>query len=434
MQKHRPIPRASDVPSGREPRPRDAAAELAAIERVPFFGDLDANQRRELIACGRRRSLEGDQVVFSQGDEPDGMYVVLAGRVKVFLEDSDGNEFELATYGVGGFFGELALLEGRPRSATAKTLGPCECLVLDRAEFMALLARSGPQVTAGVLATLSRIVRDATERLWTQELARQKRRLEAEVARNRSLAQMVAGVAHELNTPLGIANTAADVIENRCRGEELSERLRADAATRAILDDLVEASGLVRRSVLRAHTLVQTFKQMSVHQLPDRQEPIDVGELVAEVVDLFKLNARRVKVMVRVEDRRTDRQNACTGSPSSLTQVLLNLLSNVERYAYPEGGGGVAEISMATAEVGGSAGVALTVRDFGRGIPPDQQSQVFEPFFTTGRGRGGTGLGLAIVYNLVTSALGGRVWIDSEPGQGTAVTVEMPCTSRGPMA
>jgi signal transduction histidine kinase len=237
-------------------------------------------------------------------------------------------------------------------------------------------------------------------------------------------------VAHELNTPLGLAHTAADLIENRCQATALAERASGDTATRQVLDDVLEAAGLLRRNVVRAHALVESFKQVSVRQSSDRVETVDLAEVVADVVALFELNARRAGLEVRVLDRRDPAAGPWTGSPSQLTQVLLNLLTNVERYAYPGDGGGAVEVRLGTAHLDARPAVEVVVRDFGRGIAPEHRSQLFEPFFTTGRGRGGTGLGLTIVHNLVTSAMGGAIDVDSRPGEGTTVTVTLPM--RGP--
>jgi signal transduction histidine kinase len=110
--------------------------------------------------------------------------------------------------------------------------------------------------------------------------------------------------------------------------------------------------------------------------------------------------------------------------------VLLNLLTNVERYAYPDGAGGRVEVRLRTAVPPGPASFAISVQDFGRGIEPDALRRVFEPFFTTGRGRGGTGLGLAIVQNIVSTALQGWVAIESSPGAGTTATIVVPQTIR----
>ena len=411
----------------------EIAAEVVALERVPFFSHLDEHELRQLVRCGRRGSFDAGQTVFREGDEADGMYVVLTGAVKLSRDDAEGREVQVAVFETGGFFGEPALLDGRPRAATAVAVAPCELFVLERREFLARLMSAGADSLIRVLGALSRTTREASERMWAQELARERVRAEMEVERHRSLAQLVAGVAHELNTPLGLAHTAADLIEKRCQASALAERASGDTAAQAILDDVLEAAGLLRRNVVRAHALVESFKQVSVRQLSDRVETVDVAEVVADVVGLFTLNARRANLDVRVDDCRDANAGAWSGSTSQLTQVLLNLLTNAERYAYPGDRGGAVEITLGTARLDARPAVELIVRDFGCGIAAEHRSQIFEPFFTTDRGRGGTGLGLTIVHSLVTSAMGGTIDVTSEDGGGTRVTVTLPMR-RPPMS
>ena len=131
---------------------------------------------------------------------------------------------------------------------------------------------------------------------------------------------------------------------------------------------------------------------------------------------------------VEVRDERAAPGSRWTGYPGYLSQVLLNLLTNVERYAYAEGVEGRVEVDLADDR--GGDGYVLTVRDFGQGIASDVLGQVFEPFFTTGRSRGGTGLGLTIVHNLVTTALQGTIEIESDVGRGTTVTIRLPDLER----
>ena len=171
--------------------------------------------------------------------------------------------------------------------------------------------------------------------------------------------------------------------------------------------------------------LVQTFKHVSVQQVVDRIETVDLSETVSDVIDLYAIEGRRAGMVVRLDDRLDPASRRWTGYPGHLGQVLLNLLSNGERYAYPAGGGPLDVVLAAHATPSGP-GFALTVADHGRGIPEADRSRIFEPFFTTGRGRGGTGLGLAIVHNLVTSAMGGTITLISEVGVGTSVTVTLP--------
>jgi signal transduction histidine kinase len=195
------------------------------------------------------------------------------------------------------------------------------------------------------------------------------------------------------------------------------------------MDDIAEASALMRRNLERANVLVQNFKRVSVGQLAERADPVDLSALTQDVVDLYSIEARRARIAVTIDDRLPETGRRWLGYPGYYTQILLNLLSNVERYAYPAGVGGPAEIVLERREHEGQSDFAVAVIDHGRGMEPEHLRQVFEPFFTTGRIQGGTGLGMAIVRNLVSSALGGSVRLESAPGEGLAVRIAFPETA-----
>jgi len=258
------------------------------------------------------------------------------------------------------------------------------------------------------------------EQAKSAELEKQKLRSDMEVDRHRSIAQMVAGVAHEINTPLGILNTAASLIKQRVQAEALQTSLKHNPQLSVVLDDLLEASGLIERNVTRAHKLVQDFKKVSVNQITDPLETVRIAEVVADTVGLFNITARQTRLAIEIKNTLPPDKQLWVGYPGSLSQVILNLLSNAQRYAYTEGG----QVELGLAAEG--ADFVLTVRDFGAGIPPENLPKVFDAFFTTGRSKGGTGLGLTIVQNLVTSLMKGAISIVSEVGQGTTVVVRVP--------
>lgn len=243
-----------------------------------------------------------------------------------------------------------------------------------------------------------------------------------EIEKHRALSQLVAGIAHDLNTPLGVCRTAADIIASGVKSWAQQD-IAVSPEMQQTFNEIVQASDLIQRNAVRAHTLTQQFKKVSADQLSEIREKADISLLVADIVDLFSINARKAGLQIEIEDQLSPDERTWEGYPGYLSQVLLNYLTNIERYAYADNQGGKVEIVLSTTN---ATDYVLTVRDFGVGIPAEALEKIYEPFFTTGQGRGGTGLGMAIVYNLVTKALQGRIDIQSTPGRGTTIVTTLP--------
>ncbi|HEY9842479.1 MAG TPA: cyclic nucleotide-binding domain-containing protein [Candidatus Obscuribacterales bacterium] len=391
------------------------------LKTIPFFQHVTDAQLEELIALGQFIDFDAGTTLFKQGDAADCLYVILSGKVRVFGQDPSGQEVELSVLETGDFFGELALVDGGRRSATIRTLVTSEFFLLNRQGFIQLLIHS-PELLSEVMADISDKVRSSNEKIYKEMLERQKVQSEMEIERHRSLAQMVAGVAHEINTPLGIVNVSASMIS-----ENLTPELVAsipDEDTRLILEDIVEAAGLMQNNIARANKLIQTFKSISVNQITDTLEKVNLPVLVEEITDLFKIKARQAGIVLNFSIDPDLHHVQWLGYPGYLSQILLNLLSNIERYAYPDNVGGEVDIRLLPAA--DSDDLLLQVQDYGAGMPPEHVARIFDVFFTTGRDRGGSGLGMAIVHNLVTSALQGQIDVESEPGKGTCFNLVLP--------
>lgn len=251
-------------------------------------------------------------------------------------------------------------------------------------------------------------------------------RSEAALERHRALTQMVAGVAHEINTPLGIASTALSVIENRLALPTIRSLFDSTVANQELLIDILDSAALLKNNVLRAHKLVESFKKISVNNIIENKENSNLTTLVADAVALFRINARNANLSITLDTSQLIGNTDWFGYPGYLTQVIMNFLQNIERYAYPAGQGGNVKITLANQVQDDNAYFVITVQDYGVGISAENLAKVFDPFFTTGRGKGGTGLGLAIVNNIVTSAFKGKLLVTSELGKGTTFTVIMP--------
>lgn len=391
------------------------------LRSVTFFDGLTDAQLAELTRVGGTEKVAANHTVFSEGDAANRLYVILAGGVRVTRQEGDGEPIELTRLNAGSFFGELALFDGGARSATVSTLDDSEFFVLGRDAFIQILTGS-PGLLEDVLAGLSGKIRGANEKLQREWNDKRMLRAEMDIQRHRAVAEMVAGVAHEINTPLGIVRTAASLILEQL-APDARAALAKDPAAALALTDVAEACRLIDANIERANRLIRTFKSLSVHHVTEARESVALPQLVREILDLCRINVRRARLTIDLQNRIPPGQDEWTGYPGYLSQVLLNLLANVERYAYPTGAGGSVEVIVAP---GVDENFAITVRDFGVGISSDHLPKIFDAFFTTGRSIGGTGLGLAIVYTLVKSAMHGSIRAESEPGKGAAFHIVLP--------
>jgi signal transduction histidine kinase/CheY-like chemotaxis protein len=239
-----------------------------------------------------------------------------------------------------------------------------------------------------------------------------------------SLGVLVAGVAHEVNTPLGVAVTASSVARDSLAALQglLADRPVRLGDLRAQVETVATAFGLVDTNLQRAAELVQHFKIVAVDQSSDGVRAFELGAYVREVVASLRPLLRRSPVEVRVVAAGEVRVRS---RPGSLSQVVTNFVTNALTHAFDPGAAG--EICVEVGRDGDDA--LLTVRDNGRGMSAEVAARVFDPFFTTRAGTGGSGLGLFIVHNLVVEGLGGTVALRSSPGEGTSFDVRFPCTA-----
>ena len=395
------------------------------LKKIQLFSQLTNSELNQIINSGQVRSVDEGIEIFREGSLADSLYAIINGGVKIYRRDDDGEEIKLNTKAEGGFFGELALIDGELRSASVSTLETSEFFVLERESFLKLLTGS-PQILSHILKSLTQDVRNTSEKVFQEELAKQNLQREMELQRHRALSLMVAGVAHEINTPLGIIKTASCLIKKNL-GHISADSLAIDAEKKEVLDDIIEAARLIEGNINRAHNLVESFKKTSVSQITGKKENVDLVETINDIVGLFKINARQAGLTIEIKDHLSEENRRWLGYPGYLSQIILNLLSNIKRYAYPSGSGGKVDIVVDVGKQRGIPVFKIGLHDFGCGIPPENLDKVFDAFFTTGRTRGGTGLGMAIVHNLVTSALKGRVTINSNPGEGTQIQLVFPC-------
>jgi two-component system NtrC family sensor kinase len=148
----------------------------------------------------------------------------------------------------------------------------------------------------------------------------------------------------------------------------------------------------------------------------------DISEAVEETIGLVFVSLKRSRIHINFHNQLAPEEKKWLGYRGFLSQVVINLLINAERYAYHKGVGGVVDVTIWLE----GEHYHLSVKDYGKGIPVKDQARIFEPFFTTGKSTGGTGLGLAIVNNLVVNTFKGEINLKSEVGKGTEFTVVFP--------
>ena len=197
-----------------------------ALKQVPLFQHLDEHALQRLARRARRLTLDSGTIVLREGDASDSLYVIVTGRVRVSREPAPGQVIELEVLGAGSFFGELALLDSGPRSATVATMTACTVLVIDKRLFATLMHEAPPEAVVRMLADLSHKLRASHERRMQEQVAQHTLRSEMELERHRALSRMVAGVAHEINTPLGTTNTALSIITRELRSPTVAALLQ----------------------------------------------------------------------------------------------------------------------------------------------------------------------------------------------------------------
>jgi signal transduction histidine kinase len=238
-----------------------------------------------------------------------------------------------------------------------------------------------------------------------------------------SLGRLVAGMAHEINTPVGTALTASSVIQGRAR--EALAALEADrlepARLEALLRDCAEAASLVSGNLHRAAELIGSFKNVAVDRASARRRQLNLSGYLAEI--LISLRPR-IQGTPHTVGLRCAPDLALDTYPGVLSQVITNLIVNALTHAFRDGER-VGTITV-TGHADGPDHVRVVVADDGVGIDPALRGRLFEPFVTGNAAGGGSGLGLSIALTQTGVTLGGSLSVDSSPGTGTRVSLRLP--------
>jgi len=312
------------------------------------------------------------------------------------------------TFGIG-FFGNPAL------SITDRVFGAQASILL-------------VTLSALVLAALFAENRDRRRLAEIALQASETQRYLIETERLAALGGLVAGVSHEINTPVGTSLTVASSLAHRCA--VFAEQIAVGEVRRSQLDEFADscrdASNQLVANLQRAGELIQSFKQVAVDRSHADRRTFDLKVVTEQIVASVRPGLpkpRRDSIALEIPAQVT-----LYSYPGAYGQVLTNLIFNAFTHGFPDGRDG--RVLIKAREVGTDQ-VEITFSDGGIGIPGDVQRHVFDPFFTTNRAQGNTGLGLYIVHNLVTQHLGGTITLVSAPGKGTTICMTLPLNAPG---
>ncbi|RKP46734.1 sensor histidine kinase [Cohnella endophytica] len=241
-----------------------------------------------------------------------------------------------------------------------------------------------------------------------------------------ALGNLVAGVSHEINTPIGIGVTASSYLDEKSRA--FQNLFQESKMKRSDLEDYLktvrETTGMIQTNLYRASELIRSFKQVAVDRSVETKRKFLVKEYIQEVLISLQPNLKKTKLRVVQLGREGVEVYS---DPGAISQIVTNLIMNSIIHAYDADTEGT--ITINTSSYKNEATIHYS--DDGKGMPREVLTQIFNPFFTTNRSGGGTGLGMHIVYNLVTQSLGGTIRCESTPGAGTDFIIQIPIMNEG---
>jgi len=237
-----------------------------------------------------------------------------------------------------------------------------------------------------------------------------------------ALGSLVAGVAHEVNTPLGISITAASIFKNEIK--DLKDAVENNSLSKTALNEFIEniskTDDLLIKNLDRAAQLIRNFKKISVDQSSDNIREFELNIYIKEIVSTLsnEMNQHNVTLELALEEEDIKMHSY----PGAIAQIIINLLQNCLLHGFDEKTKGHITLSTRISD----SDIIITCEDDGKGVHKEIINKIFEPFITTKRNKGGTGLGLNITYNLVTQHLKGTIKLDTEYTKGARFIITLP--------
>jgi signal transduction histidine kinase len=376
---------------------------------VPFFAGLAPADLALIAAAAQEGSFEPGATIFHEGDPADRMYIILEGTVEVWKDYGEEQRDLLASHGVGHLFGEMAVVDDLPRSATVVARDAVRLLSVARDDFRGIVAANGA-IALSITRSVSAMVRASNESFLenlhrrnrallkaNRELRRAQERL-IQAERLSVLGKFASLILHDIRNPIAILKGFAEMVQLAPDDRALVER----------------NIGRIIAEADRLNRLASEMLDFSRGDIALNVSIVDLRELVAGATGVMAeaFAARKVDVVTRV-----DFAGPVVLDADRMQRALVNLADNA-RKAMPKGG----TFTVTTVKKGRS--VIFELSDTGVGMDADVQKRLFEPFFSRSE-EGGTGLGMCVVKNVVEAHRGKLTWT-SEKGKGTTFRITVP--------
>jgi signal transduction histidine kinase len=240
-----------------------------------------------------------------------------------------------------------------------------------------------------------------------------------------SLGDMVAGVAHEVNTPIGLGVTSSSLLYDRLIEikQAFENKTLKSSQLKKFLIDGEENLNIIMRNLSRAADLITSFKQVAVDQSSSEERRFNFKGLINEAILTLQPQLKNTRYTIEID---CPDNLIVTSKPGPINQILVNLIMNSIIHGFENQGFGNIKISIMDL----SSQLHIHYQDNGRGINNEIKSKIFEPFITTKRGSGGSGLGMHLVYNLITQALNGTISFESETDKGVVFDINFPIENK----
>lgn len=363
---------------------------MTGLQHTKLFAGLLSAELRMLEQTSHLQRFKAGEVIFKEGDPGDGLYIVDEGEVQISVIVADGQRKQLAKIGPGDFFGEMAVLESAPRSASASALMATTVRFIPSAELFKVLERA-PKVAVSLLREVSQRLREFDDQ-FLQEL------IQAE--RLGLVGRFTRSILHDIKGPLTVISMAGEVGCDPATTPEMRKtsltRIRTQVDRMAqMINELMEFTRGERSQMVLARLDFSAYLAQLIEEI--RQE----------------LRARRVEVVREGSLGHV----SLPFDPHRLTNVFWNLVNNALD-AMPEGGRLILRANVTDTDL------VVEIEDTGKGIAPEIAQRLFEPFATFGKARG-TGLGLSICKKIIEDH-SGTIRAISQPGRGAIFQFTLP--------